>query len=143
MLWSLAIRHPVLTGELDLRAGLDHLDPAAATTWVALIDEAEQREPADFNPNGWVVAALQAAWSAIVHTPVPADDPDRHLADALDTAIRIGNDTDTVSAIAGGLLGARWGTASVAPEWRAMLHGYPGLIADDLLALVDQAIGPG
>lgn len=143
VLWSLAIRHAVLTGELDLRAGLDRLDPAAATTWVALIDEAETREPAAFNPNGWVVAALQAAWSAIVHTPVPTHDPSRHLPAALETAIRIGNDTDTVAAIAGGLLGARWGAASVAPQWRAMLHGYPGLTADDLLALVDRAIGRG
>jgi len=75
-----------------------------------------------------------------VHTPIPEDDPSQHFCDALETAIRIGNDTDTVAAIAGGLLGAHWGASSVAPQWRAMLHGYPGITAEDLQALVDQAI---
>lgn len=139
-LWSLAIRHAIVTGEFHLRAGLAHLEPAAAETWPVLIDEAEQREPGDFNPNGWVVTALQAAWSAIAHTPIPEDDPTRHLGDALDTAIRIGDDTDTVAAIAGGLLGARWGAASVPQLWRTTLHGYPGITYEDLLTLVDQAV---
>jgi len=60
-LWSLAIRRAIVTGDFHLRAGLTHLEPAAAENWAELIDEAERREPGDFNPNGWVVAALQAA----------------------------------------------------------------------------------
>ncbi len=139
-LWSLAIRHAIVTGELDLRAGLVHLESSAAEEWTTLIDEAEQREPGDFNPNGWVVPALQASWSAIAHTPIPVDEPSRHFGAALDVAIRIGDDTDTVAAIAGALLGARWGAASVPQQWRTMLHGYPGITAEDLLALVDQAL---
>ena len=130
-LWSLAIRHAIVTGELDVRAGLDHVDAG----WADLLDEAEQREPAYFRPNGWVVTALQAAWSAIAHTP------SHDLVGSLDTAIRIGDDTDTVAAIAGGLLGACWGTAALPEGWRSMLHGYPGITAEDLLALVDRAVG--
>ncbi|MEH3034527.1 MAG: ADP-ribosylglycohydrolase family protein [Aeromicrobium erythreum] len=139
-LWSLAARHAIVEGELALRPGLGLLGEEAAATWGAIIDEAEQHEPDRFTPNGWVVTALQAAWSAIVHTPVPTDDPKHHLVAALDTAIRVGDDTDTVAAIAGGLLGARWGEEAVPERWRRMLHGYPGLTADDLLTLVDRVL---
>jgi ADP-ribosylglycohydrolase len=139
-LWSLAIRHAVLEGDFDLRAGLIHLEASAAESWAELVDEAEGREPGDFNPNGWVISAFQAAWSAIVHTPIAHDEPSRHFAEALEAAIRIGDDTDTVAAIAGGLLGARWGAASVPQHWRKMLHGYPGINGEDLVALVDLAV---
>ncbi|WP_340539288.1 ADP-ribosylglycohydrolase family protein [Nocardioides sp. GXZ039] len=142
VLWSEAIRHAIVAGELDLRVGLVLLEPADAAAWTEIIDDAERRDPGHFNPNGWVVTALQAAWSAIAHTPIPAEDPSRHLANSLETAIRIGNDTDTVAAIAGGLLGARWGASAVPAQWRAMLHGYPGLTGEDLVALTDRAIGP-
>ncbi len=139
-LWSLAIRRAVISGELQLREGLARLEPDAAAEWAGFIDEAERRAPGAFTPNGWVVTAFQAAWSAIVHTPVPADHPEGHFGDALETAIRIGDDTDTVAAIAGGLLGARWGAASVPQRWRSVLHGYPGIGAAELVALVDRAI---
>jgi hypothetical protein len=79
----------------------------------------------------------------VFHTPEPHDDPARHLADALTAAIEIGDDTDTVAAIAGGLLGARWGTSAVRPEWRRILHGYPGITGDDLIALSDGALARG
>lgn len=81
-----------------------------------VLAEAEAEEPAAFVTNGWVVGALQAAWSAITHTPVPSDVPCRHLPDALATAIGIGRDTDTVAAIADALLEARWGVAPCPPS---------------------------
>ena len=46
------------------------------------------------------------------HPRRPADDA-RHLADALELAVRAGGDTDTTAAIAGALLGARWGASAV------------------------------
>lgn len=134
-LWSLAIRHAVLFNELDLRAGIAYLHPDSRQTWSDRIDEAERSAPARFTPNGYVVTALQAAWSAISHTPVPESAPSRHLSDSLDTAIRIGNDTDTVASIAGALLGARWGASAVPAAWRRIVHGYPGLSAEDLVHL--------
>lgn len=74
VLWCAAIRHAVLTGEFDVRIGLGHIDSARRDVWAGRLDEAEQRRPSDFaDNNGWVVAALQAAWSAITTTPVPAD----------------------------------------------------------------------
>ena len=81
------------------------------------------RPPGLFNPNGWVVTAFQAALSAIVNTPEPVEQPSGHLRDALVAAVRIGHDTDTVAAIAGALLGARWGTGSIPDEWLNLVHG--------------------
>lgn len=141
VLWSQAVRHAILDGELDVRVGLPHLEPDDAAAWTRLIEEAEHDEPERFRPNGWVVTAFQAAWSAIVHAPVPDDESSRHLQDALAVAIGIGDDTDTVAAIAGALLGARWGAGAVPSDWLAILHGYPGLTGEQLVALADRVLG--
>lgn len=133
VLWSLAIRHTVLTGELDARVGLTGLEPEARARWSARLAEAERTRAEAFVDNGWAVHALQAAWSAIMLTPVTAYDPERHLVDALENAVRAGGDTDTVAAIAGGLLGACHGAAAVPREWRDLLHGWPGRRANDLV----------
>jgi len=48
-----------------VRIGLGHIDSARRDLWASRIDEAELKSPADFTANnGWVVAALQGAWSA-------------------------------------------------------------------------------
>ena len=65
VLWCLAIRHAVLTGELDARAGLGYLPARTVDVWSARLVEAERSRPSDFSGNGWVVEALQAAWCAI------------------------------------------------------------------------------
>ncbi len=39
--------------------------------------------------------------------------------------MRAGHDTDTVAAIAGGLLGAAYGASAVPLQWRGLLHGWP------------------
>jgi ADP-ribosylglycohydrolase len=138
-LWSLAIRRAIVDGEIDLRAGLAFLPKDSAKFWTDHIDEAETSNPGHFTPNGWVVSALQAAWSAIVHTPVPDDESSRQFSDGLVTAIEIGNDTDTVAAITGALLGARWGASAIPDYWREILHGHPGLRGEELVHLAHVA----
>jgi ADP-ribosylglycohydrolase len=141
VLWCHAIRHAVLTGELDARAGLAPLRNGSRRVWAQRLEEAEQARPADFARNGWVVEALQAAWSAIATTAVPDENPAAgkfradHLRLGLESAVRGGRDADTVAAIAGGLLGAAWGASAVPARWRLALHGWPGLRARDLIAL--------
>src|SRR6202044_2113199 len=76
VLWCLAIRHAVLTGELDARAGLGYLPARTVDVWSARLVEAEKSRPGDFSSNGWVVEALQAAWCAIVRTPCSAPGQD-------------------------------------------------------------------
>jgi hypothetical protein len=125
--WCLMIRHTVLHGEFPTFADIEVWVPNPEK-WRAVLAEAQTKEPGAFAQNAWSVGALQAAWSAITHTPVPDDDfACRHLADSLTTAIRIGHDTDTVAAIAGALLGARWGMSAIPAEWRRILHGWPGI----------------
>lgn len=141
VLWSAAIRHAVLTAELDARVGLRHINPDRRQLWAERLDVAESSRPADFPNNGWVVTALQAAWSAIATTPVPDDDHSAevfradHFRIALDAAVRAGDDTDTVAAIAGSLLGAAYGASAVPLEWRVLLHGWPGIRCRDLVTL--------
>ena len=125
---------------LDVRVGPPYLSDDARDFWAACIDEAEGEDPPTFTRNGYVVTALPAAWSAIHHTPVPDEMTCLHLQRSLDTAIRIGNDTDTFAAIAGGLLGARWGASAVPAEWRKMVHGYPGRTATDLVEAATMAV---
>lgn len=132
VLWCSAIRHAVLTTELDVRVGLPHIDPARRDTWLARIEEAESAQPDEFPKNGWVVQALQAAWSAIATTH--ADGPG-HLARALEAAVRSGFDTDTVAAIAGGLVGAAYGASAVPLSWRYLLHGWPDMTSRGLIRL--------
>jgi ADP-ribosyl-[dinitrogen reductase] hydrolase len=142
VLWCLAIRHAVLHGTFEgVRSGLEAIPEERRALWASRLDEAQRLAPSAFDRNGWVVQALQGAWSAISRTPVPEADPSagvvpsQHLRLALEAAVRGGRDTDTVAAIAGGLLGARWGASAVPGAWRRILHGWPGLWARDLVQL--------
>jgi ADP-ribosylglycohydrolase len=146
VLWSLAIRHAVLTGEADARAGLAGLPPARQAGWAERLAAAGRGRPRDFDQNGWVVHALQGAWSAIAAAgPVgsgagagaagPGPSAAGWLRVALEAAVRGGRDTDTVAAIAGGLAGAAVGAAAVPVKWREQVHGWPGLRAAGLAEL--------
>lgn len=140
-LWTYAIRHAVLHGTFDGVRGYLQVCPAdVAGYWGPLLDRAERGSPDDFANNGWTVHALQTAWWAISTT----DDSDAgHLQRALEAAVRAGGDTDTTAAIAGGLLGARWGASAVPDRWRRILHGWPGYTAHDLTRLATAAARKG
>ncbi|QDH11059.1 ADP-ribosylglycohydrolase family protein [Nocardioides dongxiaopingii] len=137
VLWSEAIRVAVVEGRIGVRAGLDLLPADRRAPWSGWLDAALAGPAAGFTPNGYTVTALQAAVAAVAGTP---DADHRHLQDALHAAVRIGDDTDTVAAIAGGLLGARWGARAVPEAWRRAVHGWPGRDGDDLLALAARAV---
>ena len=150
VLWCTAIRHAILTGKPDARIGLGHIGIERRDLWASRLDEAETSQPSAFAAkNGWVVGALQGAWSAIVNTPVPVEDPASevfrvdHLRLALEAAVRGGHDTDTVAAIAGGLLGAAYGASAVPSRWRVALQGWPGLTTRGLVQLATKIIRKG
>jgi ADP-ribosylglycohydrolase len=146
VLWCEAVRTAVLYGTTDdgllqgPALGLDLLDGDAAQRWKGWLEEAESQKPQAFAPNGYVVPALQAAWSAVQSIPIPEDNPGRHLGRALYAAVRVGDDTDTVAAIAGALLGAHWGASSIYPVWLEAVHGWPGLREPELAALCDAVV---
>jgi len=140
VLWCIAIDRAIRFGRLDgVRDGLGLVDDA----WHGWVDAAEREPMETFKPNGFVVTALQAAYAAIVQTPIPGDVPCTHLQDALRNAVRIGHDTDTVAAIAGMVLGARWGSSAIPLAWKAKLHGWPGYRARDLVRLAALAYHRG
>ncbi|GAA2535873.1 hypothetical protein GCM10009860_15390 [Microbacterium mitrae] len=128
ILWTVAIRHAILTGELDIARGPDLLPADDASRWAEIIDEAlaPGAHPRDFRAqNGWVVRAFQGALAAVAGAT--------SLDDAIERAIRGGNDTDTVAAIAGSLAGALWGGTAVPLSWKRKIHGWPGYNANDLV----------
>lgn len=145
-LWSVAIRNAVLTGRADVRVGLRHIDTARHGVWESRIQEAERSKPSDFADAVGAVEALQAAWSAIVTTPVPEDDPAAgtfaadHLRLAVESAAEGGG---ALAAIAGGLVGAAYGASALPARWRLALKGWPGLNARGLVRLVDTIVDEG
>lgn len=129
-LWSLAIRHAILTGELDVSAQLAWIPDDRRARWADLIHEATRPgvHPRDFRSgNGWVVRAFQGALAAITGAT--------SLRDVLDRAVRGGADTDTVAAIAGSLAGAVHGGSALPLADKRMLHGWPGVDANELTRL--------
>jgi ADP-ribosyl-[dinitrogen reductase] hydrolase len=136
VLWCIAIDRAVRERRLDgVHDGLPLLPASRHAFWAQALTDAQQRPPRTFSPNGFTVTALQAAHAAITQTEIPDRHPAHHLRHALVGAVRIGNDTDTVAAIAGMVLGARWGASAIPFAWRRMLHGWPGLRASDLTRL--------
>ena len=141
VLWTLAIDHAIRTGELSgPRLGLDALPEERREQWTSLLDEAERLPTMSFTPNGYVVTALQAAWSAIFATR----DEVAPFEAALRLAVSIGDDTDTVAAIAGSLVGAYHGGTAIPRAWREGLAGWPHVYRDvDLMRLAVRAAEKG
>lgn len=140
VLWCVAIRRAVLDGTFDgVSEGVGVLPSTRRDQWVTWLREAQTRAPGDFRPNGFVVLALQAAWASISQTPATSG---AHLPQALAAAVRIGDDTDTVAAIAGALLGARWGRSAIPEQWLRSVHGWPGLSGADLVDLALRIATP-
>ena len=131
-IWCLGIRHAVLHGTFDgVREALLHLPAERAAVWAARLD-AGRGQPAVALPEERV-GRRGPAGRVVGHHPHPGpgrrpatgSHPAQHLQLALEAAVRGGNDTDTVAAIAGGLLGARWGASAVPAQWRRAVHGWP------------------
>jgi hypothetical protein len=163
VLWSLAIEAAIggpagaPPDWVDLvAAGLDLVPEDRRDRWRGRLEACRTEPPEAFTPNGWVVAALQAALAAIAQTPVGGDGAQGedgwpaclHLWRAIERVVRLGGDTDTVAAIAGALLGAHWGASAVPVAWRRPLHGElvrgePALTVVDLDRMARLAAAGG
>jgi ADP-ribosyl-[dinitrogen reductase] hydrolase len=73
----------------------------------------------DVRGSGFVVDTLQAAFWAVDSTAT--------FADAVIAAVNLGDDADTVGAVAGALAGCRYGESAIPSHWRA------GLVRRDLV----------
>ncbi|CAP97285.1 Pc21g23880 [Penicillium rubens Wisconsin 54-1255] len=85
--------------------------------------------------SGFVLDSLTLAVAAVLD--------ERRLDQVLVDVVRVGRDTDTNAAIAGGLLGARDGEEAVLDEWKDLLQFGPEFrrLADQLLTA--QGVLPG
>ena len=137
ILWSEAIRHAVMTGNIDVRAGLELLHEEAASYWADILDSAEAGN-ANAHQNGFTVNALACAWQAIWQ--VRGLSGEEAVREGIVGAIRLGSDTDTIAAIAGALLGAGHGASSVPGEWANVVHGWPGLTAHEYADLGEKIV---
>lgn len=146
VLWAEAIRVAVTDGRFDLVGGLDLIPARRRNEWHEHIVEATGADPSHFAPGTGPVLSLQMAWAAITSTEVPDHDPANgsyaceHLQHALwatvDVSVAAGPSSGTtVAALAGCLLGARWGLSAVPVDWVRCLNGLPGLRARDLVRL--------
>jgi len=119
VLWGHAIRAAVVHGTLDgLHRGLDQLPQQRCDQWLTWISDTGLADsPAS------VVAALQAAWSAVIHTPIPVQVPaaGQFNADHLPMALRSVTGSQAASAAAGALLGAYWGVPAIPLQWQQKL----------------------
>jgi ADP-ribosylglycohydrolase len=130
VIWTKAVRHAVLYGNTEgLALAVDDLGPEPRNYWAEILRKAEKEPPAYFSRNGWVVEALQVAWSAIVRTEVGS--PERYL-EAIELCIRAGYDTDTTAAICGSLVGAVVGESNIPEHLKNQIHGWPGYRVSDL-----------
>lgn len=137
IIWSKAIRHAILFENFDgIQLAINELPSFRQSYWNELFDATESvSDASQFTNNGWVIHAIQAAFKVIMST---ATETPEHLVLGIEAAVRVGNDTDTVAAIAGALLGARWGYSAIPKDWLEILHGWPGYKAQDLVELADQ-----
>ena len=133
-----AVRMAVIEGRLDLCAGLDLIPAQRRSQWTAWVDSAERADPASIDGNGSTFGALRAAWAAITSTD---DGSPGHARRALIAAVRAGHDTDTVAAITGALVGARYGVSGLPATWRRRVHGWPGMRGRDLIELALRTAG--
>jgi len=135
VVWSLAVRHAIRTGELDVASGIGRLPRERRSRWEGIVAEASApgRHPREFavdalgRHNGWVVLAFQGALAAVVGSS--------GFPESIARAIRGGEDADTVAAIAGALDGALRGAAAIPQPWQAGIRGWPGYRASDLARL--------
>lgn len=85
------------------------------------LDEFAQCQETEIKSTGYVVDSLEAAiWSLITTDS---------LKEALLRAVNLGDDTDTIGAIAGGLAGLYYGYESAPEEWRRSIIKETDIIA--------------
>ena len=119
-------------GDADrpLQDALEHVGGSAPDELVAALRPlARGDSPDSLETSGYVVHSLQTA----LHDALGCESPEA----AIVTAVNRGGDTDTIGAIAGAVVGARFGASALPNRWVAALDGAAELesLADGLASL--------
>ncbi|WP_372911117.1 ADP-ribosylglycohydrolase family protein [Salinigranum sp.] len=112
----------LLVGRADpLSDALGWLDPTAALDDALRPVVTGDLDPSTLRSTGYVVDTLQTALWHGLH----ADSPERALVDV----VNMGGDADTVGAVTGAVVGARFGASALPERWLAELDGRSELRA--------------
>ncbi|MDP2593980.1 MAG: ADP-ribosylglycohydrolase family protein [bacterium] len=115
--------------EGDLRGVSTLTDAALGVAWFHAIPELRTlitnctRTPRD--PEAW---PGRGAAALTLHVALWALTTSDNFRDGLIKAIAVGGDTDTYAAVAGALLGARYGYEGIPAEWRECLLGHDKMV---------------
>jgi ADP-ribosyl-[dinitrogen reductase] hydrolase len=90
-----------------------------------LSDGLDDAVPAPRDPEEW---PGRGAAVLTLHVAVWSLRSSSDFRDGLTKAVAIGGDTDTYAAVAGALLGARYGYEGIPPEWRECLLGHDKMV---------------
>ena len=125
---------PALATARTTLRGLYVGDPTGAAHLAAL---GELEAWGQRSGSGFVFDSFWSAWDAFAGAP--------DFASAVERSIRLGNDTDTTAAIAGGLAGIRWGWDGIPLAWRRGMRGHATLqpIIDRLVATAGARTSTG
>ena len=136
VIWSLAVEAAIRTGgdwtTDEVRGALAFIPPDRRGFWRTVIGKALDG-PQPSSRNGSAVGAFTCALWAVAHSG--------SLEEGIYRVVSLGGDSDTTAAIAGSLLGARFGASAVPAKWRSRVWGWPGYRAADLEALALRAAG--
>ncbi|MGO3211292.1 MAG: ADP-ribosylglycohydrolase family protein, partial [Brachybacterium sp.] len=123
--------------------GLELLPAESREAWAALAEGTWRAgAPASLSPNGFTVTALFAALHAVEQAASADEDgPTATFRAGIAAAVALGDDTDTIAAIAGSLLGTWTGAEEIPQEWTDMVHGWPGYDGPGLVALSREIVG--
>ena len=136
VIWTEAVSTAIRSGTTDgVRAGVELLPEGRRAAWAEWLTQAENRPAGSFCPNGFTVTALQAAYAAVLVAQRGGGSPADRFVAGIEAAVRVGDDTDTVAAIAGGLLGALYGYEVIPQRWTSRLHGWPSFGIKDIVGL--------
>ena len=106
------IAQEMLAGVSPLEAIEKHVSEKSILHRLRYIDRLEEKE---IRSSGYVVDSLEAAmWSLLTTNSYKA---------CIKKAVDLGDDTDTVAAIAGGLAGILYGIENIPKEWMEKLQG--------------------
>jgi ADP-ribosyl-[dinitrogen reductase] hydrolase len=110
-------------GDLGVRVSAPEIARVAAGSYRSL-------QRAQVKSSGYVVDTLEAAlWALAHHTS---------FKETVLAAVNLGDDTDTVGAVAGQMAGALYGLSAIPPEW---VHALAR--ADEILALAERLYAAG
>lgn len=137
---ALAIRHALLSPAPPDLTDWAHL-PALIAEQADTDRLATALRGAGPRPGTAIPDTANAAVPAAIHTAALHGDD---LIVTIRAAIELGEDTGTVAAMAGGIVGARLGLSSIASTLVERLEGHEQLVAlaDDLLSLAIREHGP-